>query len=100
MSYIAHNTKRSATTLIKPHVTERAAGLAEKGAYVFVASSRATKSDITRAVKELYKVNPVKVNVISVPSKRTAGRRGIRGVRAGFKKAIVFLKKGETIELG
>ncbi|HBB65315.1 MAG TPA: 50S ribosomal protein L23 [Candidatus Vogelbacteria bacterium] len=100
MAQIAHNIKRSSQMLIKPHITERASILSEKGAYVFVASERATKRDIAHAVKELYNVTPVKVNVISVPSKRRIGRRGIRGVRPGFKKAIIFLKPGEKIDLG
>ncbi len=99
MAHIAHNIKRSSLVLLKPHVTERAAGLSEKGAYVFVVAKTATKRDITRAVKDIYNVTSRKVNVISVPEKRRIGRRGIRGVRSGFKKAIVFLKSGEKIDL-
>ena len=83
--------------LIRPHITERATALAEQNAYVFVVEPKATKREVIAAVKALYNVVPHKVNTVSIPAKRRTGRRGIHGVHSGYKKAIVYLKAGETI---
>jgi ribosomal protein L23 len=48
-------------------------------------------------VKELYKVTPVKVNIINLPAK-IVFTRGKSGRKAGVKKAVVYLKKGDKIE--
>ncbi len=83
--------------LIRPHITERATALAQKNAYVFVVEPHATKREVMVAIKTLYNVTPRKVATITIPSKQSVGRRGIRGVKSGYKKAIVYLKTGETI---
>jgi large subunit ribosomal protein L23 len=92
-------TENSAALVIKrPHITEKATNLSAVGAYTFVVDTRATKGDVTKAVKELYKVTPVKVNITNIPA-RNIMRKGIAGRVASFKKAVVYLKKGDTIEL-
>jgi len=70
--------------LKKPRVTEKAALAAEKGVYIFDVDQSANKYLIAAAVKKDYKVTPVKVRTV------TAG---------GNKKAYVWLKKGEKIEI-
>ena len=87
----------SGIIISRPHITEKASNLAEKGAYVFVVNKRANKLEIKEAIKELYKVTPVKINIINVPSKQT-GFRGRKGVKSGYKKAIVYLEEGDKIE--
>jgi large subunit ribosomal protein L23 len=83
--------------LISPHVTEKATGLARENQYVFKVHSAAGKIEIKKAVKQLFKVTPIKVNVSNIQGKkRRVGR--IQGRRPGFKKAIITLKAGETIE--
>jgi len=84
--------------LIKPRITEKAAYGGEKGVYVFNVAPDAIKSEISRAVRKMYKVTPRQVNIARVPSKQVK-RRGIAGRRPGGKKAYVYLKEGEKIEL-
>lgn len=66
--------------------------------YVFEVERRANKTLVKNAVKDLYKVDPIKVNIINSPSKNVTSR-GIKGVKSGKKKALVYLKKGDTIEI-
>ncbi len=83
----------------KPRITEKATLLNERAnAYVFNVSVRATKSEIAKAVKALYKVTPIRVNVTQIKRKYITVK-GKRGVTGGGKKAVVYLKKGETITL-
>lgn len=91
--------ENSGAVIIKrPHITEKSTTLSEGRAYTFVVDARANKKEIEEAVKEVYKVTPVKVRVMNVSGKTTR-RRGIKGRTASFKKAIVFLKEGDSIEL-
>lgn len=83
--------------LISPHVTEKATGLARENKYVFKVHPAAGKIEIKKAVKQVFKVTPVKVNVSNIQGKkRRVGR--IQGQRPGFKKAVVTLKAGDSIE--
>jgi large subunit ribosomal protein L23 len=87
-----------ANVLVKPHVSEKAAHLAEKGIYVFDVPLNANKIEIRKAVESLYKVE-----VTGVRTQRGIGKaimRGrISGSRSDWKKALVELKKGQTINL-
>lgn len=86
--------------LIAPRITEKGAYLAEHGAYVFNVAKGASKKDIATAVKALYKVAPRKVTLVAVPRKKVMTRGTNKsGMTAGGKKAYVFLKKGDKIEL-
>ncbi len=80
-----------------PRITEKASFSAEKGVYVFEVAKDANKKVIAEAVKEMYKVTPVRVNVVKIPAKRVIVR-GKNGMKSGGKKAYVFLKKGDKIE--
>jgi len=68
--------------------------------YVFDVRKDATKGDVVKAIQALYKVKPVRVNVVNTPAKRVRMRRkrGFGRV-ASSRKAYVFLKKGDTITL-
>ena len=79
-------------------ITEKATMQSEKSVYVFEVQKLANKHSIAKAVKEIYKVNPVKVTTVTIPQKQVVVR-GKRGKKAGYKKAYVFLKKGEKIEI-
>ncbi len=95
----AERSSELASLLISaPHITEKSAGMSEMGAYIFKVSPRANKILVKRAVKELYGFEPVKVRILNMPSKPRF-IRGRKGVKSGFKKAIVFLKEGDKIEL-
>ena len=89
-----------ARVLRRPRITEKATLQAEKRVYVFEVASAATKKSIAEAVKRFYKVTPVKVNVTKIPAKKFFLRaRRQKGVKTGGKKAYVYLKKGDKIEV-
>ncbi|MFH1611818.1 MAG: 50S ribosomal protein L23 [bacterium] len=86
----------------KPHITEKAVILSEKGKYVFNVSYQATKPEIKKAIKALYDVKINKVNLIHMPAKRRrlgATKGWQHGLEKGYKKAIVTLAKGEKIDV-
>ena len=81
-----------------PRITEKAAYISADNAYTFDVAVDANKIQIKNAIKEQYKVTPVKVNVINRKAHKEM-KRGRKIHVSGTKKAIVFLKKGDTIEL-
>jgi large subunit ribosomal protein L23 len=82
----------------KPLITEKATDLNKYGKYVFMVQSAATKPEIKKAVKELYHVDVVTVNVIRRPAKKKRFRN-IISKKGAYKKAIVTLKAGQKIDL-
>ena len=84
-------------SIIQPRISEKAAKLAQIGKYIFLVKGNANKVVIKKAVEKDYKVHVTQINIIRNKAKEiTFGR--FKGERSGFKKAIVTLKKGETIE--
>jgi large subunit ribosomal protein L23 len=93
-------TQSLAHMLRHARITEKASMHQSVGVYTFDVAQNATKRDIIQAVRALYKVTPIKIAIVPVPSKsRRNARTGKRGVTRGGKKAYVYLKKGETINL-
>jgi large subunit ribosomal protein L23 len=84
--------------IIAPRITEKASLQSSANAYTFVVAKDATKHAIIAEIKKEYKVTPRAVNIVNLP-KRTVFVRGKFGVQSGIKKAVVFLKKGDTISL-
>jgi len=84
--------------LIKPRITEKTAIQMESNQYTFNVHKDANRSQVKQAVKAAYKVNPTKVN-ISIRDNRMKRRRGRLVADRGYKKAIVTLPKGESIEI-
>ena len=85
--------------LLRPRVTEKAALQANsKGVYVFEVTKNATKKSIIASIKDLYKVTPIRVHLLAIPTKAVF-RRGKSGMTGGGKKAYVYLKKGDKIEV-
>ena len=88
--------------MIKPIVTEKATAITEKlNRYTFCVSPDANKYQIKNLVEELYGVKVTSVNTMNYEGKRKqrytkAGL--IRGKKPSFKKAIVTLAEGETID--
>ncbi len=82
----------------KPWVTERATDLSKLGKYVFLVKSSATKPEVRKAVKEIYKVDPTAVNIVHRPAKQK-GAGVMKGRQSGYKKAIVTLKAGQKIDI-
>lgn len=100
MSKIGKTTKEHTTLIKKAVVTEKSAMVAgaKLPVYTFEVGESATKATVISAIKAKYKVTPVKVNIMNVPSKRVIVR-GRRGVKSGYKKALVYLKAGNKIEI-
>jgi ribosomal protein L23 len=83
-----------------PRITEKGAYLSEKGVYVFNVSKDSTKHTIAEAIRVTYKVTPRQVRVARVPSKKVFTRGTNRwGKTNSGKKAYVYLKEGDKIEL-
>ncbi|MEK7630566.1 MAG: 50S ribosomal protein L23 [Patescibacteria group bacterium] len=84
--------------LIAPHVTERARQLSEVGQYVFRIATTANKQAVRKAVERAYKVHVTGVRIVTAHEKPR--RRGLTvGVKRGYKKAVVALRKGEAIDI-
>src|SRR5688572_29707943 len=90
---------KPANVLLGPRITEKAAlGADKSNVYVFQVTKESTKKSISASVRDAYGVTPVKVRVAKIPAKAVFVR-GKRGVKSGGKKAYVYLKKGDKIEL-
>jgi len=84
--------------LLAPVVSEKSYSLIGEGKYVFRIHPDAHRTQVRQAVEELFGVHVEGVNVLKVQPKPK--RRGLsKGVRPGWKKAIVQLREGETIEI-
>ena len=97
-THASAGTARSGRMVVKkPRMTEKATVAKDtSNAYAFVVADSATKIDVAREIEKMYKVTVVKVNTVRMPRKaKQLGRS--RGFVSGFKKAIVYLKKGDTI---
>ena len=84
--------------LKKPLVTEKAEDLRASNIYAFEIDLRANKTLVQQAIRKIYGVIPVKVNVLHVRAKGKRNKYGI-GFKATRKKAYVFLDKKDKIEL-
>ena len=82
----------------KPWVTEKATDLNGIGKYVFMVKLKATKPEVKKAIKELYRVDVRNVNIIRRQGK-SKRFRNVRGTTAGYKKAVVTLKSGQKIDI-
>jgi large subunit ribosomal protein L23 len=101
MSKHYNNINTASVVLTRPRITEKATFLAGNetgGVYTFEVTSRANKALVSAAVKQLFKVTPAKVNIINTKAK-TVFKRGKKGVVGGIKKAMVYLKKGDKIDI-
>ncbi len=91
--------KSHAFTLLRPHVSEKAAHAADQGIYVFDVPVTANKVEIAKAVETQYKVSVAKVRTIRGIGKQVRRASGRTGRRNRWKKALVELKKGQTLNL-
>ena len=89
--------------LIKPIVTEKANAQQEKlRRYAFKVDKRANKLEIKKALEEFYGVNVVDVNTVVVPGKnktRYTKAGFIKGIKSPYKKALVTVAEGDSIDL-
>ncbi|MDJ0922789.1 MAG: 50S ribosomal protein L23 [Henriciella sp.] len=85
-------------TLLSPIITEKSTLVAEENKVIFKVRNDATKPEIKEAVETLFKVDVTKVNTILVKGK-TKRFRGMLGRRSDYKKAIVTLKDGQSVDI-
>ena len=85
-------------TIISPNVTEKSTSLSEFNKVVFKVSKNANKKSIKKSIEKIFKVNVIKINTINLKGK-TKIVRGRKSKKSNYKKAIVTLKKGQSIDL-
>ena len=85
-------------TIVSPVITEKATTLSEFNKTVFRVHKSASKNSIKRSIEKIFKVNVIKINTINLKGK-TKLVKGKKSSRPGYKKAIVTLKKGQSIDL-
>ena len=89
-----------ASALIKPRITEKAALLLERNVYTFEIPKGASKYDVRDAVVSLYKVTPTEIRIVNqAPRSHMSKMRGREMKVSGRRKAYVYLKKGDRIDL-
>ena len=87
----------SLDSIIRPIITEKATILSEQNKTVFKVHSSANKKNIKKNIEKIFKVNVIKINIINLKSKKL--KQGRLSTKSGYKKAIVTLKKGQSIDL-
>lgn len=83
--------------IIRPLITEKSTTLMAEGKYVFEVAKAANKIEIAKAISQIFNVKVASVNTVNVEGKIKRMGRSI-GKRSDYKKAIVKLAAGETIE--
>jgi large subunit ribosomal protein L23 len=87
--------------ILRPVISEKSMDLTSQSKYTFAVADGANKLQIKEAVEELFKVTVVNVNVLNTKAKEKSRNRG-RGRQAGYtsawKKAVVTVKSGDSIE--
>ena len=84
--------------IISPMVTEKSTNLSEQNKIVFKVPSRANKKNLKLNIEKIFKVNVIKINIINKQN-RVKLTRGRKVKVSGYKKAIITLKKGQSIDL-
>ncbi len=84
--------------IISPVVTEKSTNLSELNKIVFKVQNGSNKKNIKKNIEKIFKVNVIKINIINKQN-RTKVTRGRKVKVSGYKKAIITLKKGQSIDL-
>ena len=84
--------------ILSPMVTEKSTNLPEQNKIVFKVPAGANKINLKKNIEKIFKVNVTKINIINKQN-RTKITRGKKVRVSGFKKAIITLKKGQSIDL-
>ena len=85
-------------TIISPNITEKATSLSEFNKVVFKVHKGASKMAIKRNIEKIFKVNVVKINTLNLKGKSKIVKNK-KSYKPGYKKAIITLKKGQSIDL-
>ncbi|MGQ9825833.1 MAG: 50S ribosomal protein L23 [Desulfotomaculales bacterium] len=90
--------KSPADIVKKPLITEKSYSLAGQNKYTFIVDPDANKTEIKKAIEDLFRVKVLKVNTMNVQGKPKRVRN-VAGYKADYKKAIVTLRPGDKIEV-
>lgn len=90
----------TAGSVLRPHLSEKSVGQGDARVYTFLVAKNATKSSVKSAIAAIYQVTPVKVNIVNKSPRTALSRTRNRPVtQSGYKKAYVYLKPGDSINL-
>ena len=84
--------------IISPHITEKSTNLSEQNKVIFKVPFSSDKKSLKKNVEKIFKVNVTKINIINKRT-RVKSVRGKKVSKKGYKKAIITLKKGQSIDL-
>ena len=84
--------------ILSPVVTEKSTNLSELNKIIFKVTNGANKKNLKKNIEKIFKVNVTKINIINKQN-RTKVTRGKKVKVSGYKKAIITLKKGQSIDL-
>ena len=84
--------------ILSPHITEKSTNLSEQNKIIFKVPNGANKKNLKNNIEKIFKVNVTKINIINKKSRIKTTNRGSKKI-AGYKKAIVTIKKGQNIDL-
>ena len=84
--------------ILSPLVTEKSTNLSEQNKIVFKVPSGANKMNLKKNIEKIFKVNVTKINIINKQNRKKV-TRGKKIRVPGYKKAIITLKKGQSIDL-
>ena len=85
-------------TIVSPNITEKSTSMSDFNKVVFKVDKKANKKSIKKNVEKIFKVNVTKVNIINMRGKIKLVRNR-KAYKSGYKKAIITLKKGQSIDL-
>ena len=84
--------------ILSPVVTEKSTNLSEQNKIIFRVPNKSNKKNLKKNIEKIFKINVVKINIINKQSRKKI-TRGKKVKIAGYKKAIITLKKGQSIDL-
>ena len=85
-------------SIISPNITEKSTSLLEFNKVVFKVDKKANKQFIKKSIEKTFKVNVIKINTINMKGK-TKLVKNKKTCKPGYKKAVITLKKGQSIDL-
>ncbi len=84
--------------IVSPFVTEKSTNLSEQNKITFKVPKNANKKNLKKNIEKIFKVNVTKINIINKQNRKKL-TRGRKVKISGYKKAIITLKKGQSIDL-
>ena len=84
--------------ILSPVVTEKSTKLSEQNKIVFKVPNKSNKKNLKKNIEKIFKITVVKINIINKQSRKKI-TKGKKVKIAGYKKAIITLKKGQSIDL-